>query len=268
MRKPTAVLLAFAAGLIALLCPRGMAAEAATLPLTLRVGTYNVGHFNQGKLGGYQGADPQAAMQRWRQWIKEQSFDVFFIQEWNRHFDKDGAMDATKQLLRPLFDNVLFGKENRYIYNGIATNFKLSNLREVPLTHKEYYITQADWQVGSVTITIMSVHVPWQERYHESSIDALIAELKRHKYFICAGDLNAPDRNVLKIRAAGIQVANGGDEGWFCTAAARCATTKTNVNIDNILTSPNITIRKVSAPNTGLGDQDHLPLLAEVVIQR
>lgn len=268
MRKATIISLAFAAGLIALLCPRTQAAEAPTLPLTLRVGTYNVGHFNQGKLGGYQGADPQAAMQRWRQWIKNQSFDIFFIEEWNRYFDKDGAMDATGELLRPIFSSVFFGKENRYIYNGIATNFKLTGVRQVPLTHKEYYITQADWRVEDITITLMSVHVPWQECCHESSIDALIAELKRHKYFICAGDLNAPDHNVLKIRAAGIHVANGGDEGWFCTAAARCATTKTNVNIDNILTSSNITIRKVSAPNTGLNDQDHLPLLAEVVIQR
>ena len=267
MRKATFAL-AVTAGLIALTFPEGSAAESTGVPLTIRVGTYNVGHFNQGKLGGYQGSDPQAAAQRWRRWIKEQSFDIFFIEEWNRHFDKSGTIDATKELLRPFFSNVVFGKENRYIYNGIGTHFKLTNLREVPLTHKEYYLTQADWQEGDITITLMSVHVPWQECCHASSIDALIAELKRHKYFICAGDLNAPDRNVLKIKAAGIQVANGGEEGWFCTAAERCATTKTDVHIDNILTSPNITIRKISAPNTGLNDQDHLPLLAEVVILR
>lgn len=256
-----------AACCLALPRPAVVAAEAAP-PLVIRVGTYNVGHFNQGKLGGYQGPDPREAMLRWRHWIQQQAFDLFFIQEWNRHFDKDGTLDATEELLRPLFSDIVFGQENRYIYNGIATDFKLSNPRQVPLTHKEYYLTQADWRLGDVTITLMSVHVPWQQCCHESSIDALIAELRRHKYFICSGDLNAPDRNVLKIKAAGIQVANGGDEGWFCTAAARCATAKTDVHIDNILTSTNIVIRKVSAPHIGLSEQDHLPLLAELVIQR
>jgi len=40
-----------------------------------------------------------------------------------------------------------------------------------------------------------------------------------------------------------------------------------DVHIDNIITSTNITIRYVSAPTTGLNDLDHLPVLAEVLIQ-
>jgi len=62
--------------------------------------------------------------------------------------------------------------------------------------------------------------------------------------------------------------ANGGDEGWFCTAAARCGTATADVNIDNLVTSTNITIRNISAPLTGLGDRDHLPLRADLIIQR
>ncbi len=237
-------------------------------PLAIRVGTYNVGHFNQGSLGGYQESDPQTAAERWRQWIQRQSFDVFFVQEWNQYFDKDGVIQAAQTLLRPIHDHLVFGQMNTWIYNGIAARHPLSNPRQVPLTHAEYYAILADWQVEDVTITLMSVHVPWQSCCHESSIDALIAELKKHEYVICGGDLNAPDRNILKIKAAGFNVANGGDEGWFCTAAARCGTATADVNIDNLVTSTNITIRNVSAALTGLGDRDHLPLRADLVIQR
>jgi endonuclease/exonuclease/phosphatase family metal-dependent hydrolase len=235
-------------------------------PLKIRIGTFNVGHFNQGKLGGYQEADFPAALVRWRNWIQQQAFDIFFINEWNFHFDKDKTLNATDELLKPFYDRIIFGQENTWIYNGIATNFEITNRRQVQLTHKEYYAVVADWRVRGITITLMSVHVPWQKNFHESSIDALIAEMKRHEYLICCGDLNAPDRNVLKIKNAGFKVANGGDEGWFCTAAKRCAETTVDVHIDNIITSPNLTIRRVSAPHTGLNDQDHLPLLAEVEI--
>jgi endonuclease/exonuclease/phosphatase family metal-dependent hydrolase len=235
-------------------------------PLKIRVGTYNVGHFNQGKLGGYQESDPKDAAERWRTWIKQQSLDVFFVNEWDLHFDKAGAMDATELLLKPTYDNVLFGKKNKWIYNGIATNFKISNLRQVELTFKDYYATLADWQVANTVITLMSVHVPWQQCCHETSIDALIVELKKHQYLICGGDLNAPDRNVLKIKNAGFNVANGGDEGWFCTAAARCSTTTNDVHIDNIITTRNIRISRVAAPNSGLNDLDHLPIMADVTI--
>jgi endonuclease/exonuclease/phosphatase family metal-dependent hydrolase len=235
-------------------------------PLKIRVGTYNVGHFNQGKLGGYQESDAQQAAKRWRAWIKQQSLDIFFVNEWDVHFDKAGTMNATELLLEPIYSDVLFGKKNKWIYNGIATNLKLSNLRQVALTHKQYYATLADWNCGNAVITLMSVHVPWQECCHETSIDALIAELKKHKYVICGGDLNAPDRNVLKIKAAGFNVANGGDEGWFCTAAARCGTTTNDVHIDNIITTKNIKLSKVAAPNTGLNDLDHLPIMADATI--
>ncbi len=237
-------------------------------PVTLRVGTYNVGHFNQGSLGGYPGSDPAAAAQRWREWIERQSFDIFFVQEWNSYFDQDGVIPAAQTLLTPSFDRLVFGQANTWIYNGIATRYPLRNLRQVTLTHDQYYVILADWRVAGLTITLGSVHVPWQACCHESSIDALIAELAKYEYVICAGDFNAPDRNALKIKAAGFHMANGGDEGWFCTAAARCATSTTDVHIDNIVTSTNIIIRNVSAPLTGLGDRDHLPLRADLIISR
>ncbi len=232
---------------------------------TLRVGSYNVGHFNQGKIGGYQGADVQEALQRWKQWITKQQFDVFFIQEWNQNFDKAETINAKEALLDPLFKSVAFGKRNTWIYNGVATGFETTNFRQVTLTHKQYYITQVDWQWEGKTIVLMSVHVPWQKE-HNSSFDMLIQELKKHEYFICAGDLNAPEENIVKLKAAGFNIANGGSEGWFSTSGKRKGTDLPLQHIDNIITSPNMTLRKISAPNTGLNDKDHFPILAEIVL--
>ena len=68
-------------------------------PIKLRVGTYNVGYFNQGKLGGYQGEDVSEELQRWHKWISEQSMDIFSLVEWNSAFDKDGKIPVIADLI-------------------------------------------------------------------------------------------------------------------------------------------------------------------------
>jgi len=238
-------------------------------PLKLRIGTYNVGHFNQGNIGGY-GAGQSAAssMLQWRQWIGRQSFDVFFINEWNEYFDRDKTINAADALLYPYFNTVCFGQQHTWIYNGIATNYALTNIRQLELTHKEYYATIADLNVGGKIITLMSVHIPWQKCCHDSSIDALIVEMKKYEYLICGGDMNANDKSQRKFIEAGFNMANGGNEGWKCTAASKCAdgSADSSSHIDNIVTTHNIKIMNVSAPMTGLNDTDHLPVLADVII--
>ena len=241
------------------------------MPLKLRVSTYNIGHFNQGQLGGFQGGGnrAKAELQNWKNWIGKESIDFFIVNEWNKHFDKDSTFIAEDELLKPFYNNIYFGKQNRWIYNGIATNYHLKNLRQVDFSG-DYYALLGDLVIGKKTVTIISVHIPWQKDWHKPSADALIAELKKYEYFICLGDMNANDEAQLNFVKEGFSMANGGHLGWFSTAAATniIAGRKAgpNTNIDNIITSKNIKIMNVSAPFTGLNDLDHLPVIADVVI--
>lgn len=235
-------------------------------PLKLRVGTYNVGHFNQGKLGGYQGEDVQEEMQRWRNWISLQSFDIFVLNEWNKYFDKDSTYDATAELLKPIYNNIYWGDANKWIYNGIATNFKLSNLRQVQWAG-DYYAVIGDLKIGEKIITIMSTHIPWQKEHHAKAIEDMKKEMKKYEYLICMGDMNAFDATQLSFRAEGFNIANGGYQGFLCTApAGKKKGRKDGLHIDNIITSSNIKIMNVSAPGAGLTEEDHYPVIADVVI--
>ena len=234
-------------------------------PVKLRVGTYNVGHFNQGKLGGYQGEDVAEELQRWRNWISEQSLDIFGLVEWNSSFDKDGKIDATKELLSPLYNNIHFGDENRWIYNGIATNYKLENIRQVTLS-KDYYAIIGDLKIGDKTVTIMSTHVPWQVEFHEQATNDMIAEMKKYEYLICMGDMNAFDATQLRFQTEGFNIANGGYQGWLVTAPQNKASGRPDGHhIDNIITSKNIKIMNVKAPDAGLSSLDHLPVIADLI---
>ncbi len=82
--------------------------------------------------------------------------------------------------------------------------------------------------------------------------------------------MNAHDENQQLFVKAGFNMANGGDMGWFATASASSSASgyvgKSDVNIDNIITSSNIRIMNVRAPKTGLNDLDHLPVLADLIV--
>jgi endonuclease/exonuclease/phosphatase family metal-dependent hydrolase len=236
-------------------------------PLRLHVGTFNAGHFNQGEVGGYQGEDVQEELERWRQWIGQQSMDLFFIQEWDTFLDKGETVNATDSLLTPYYQYTYFGQKHIWIYNGIATNLPLTNLRQVDLSHPRYYAVIGDLQIGTKTITLMSVHVPWQEEYHESSMAMLIEEMSRYEYLICAGDINARKKNQLRFLEAGFRIANGGDEGWHCTGLMNVEKEDMDATfLDNIIITPNLQLENVSAPQTSFTKKDHLPLLADVII--
>lgn len=240
-------------------------------PLKLKVCSYNVGHFNQGSLGGFQLNKnvAEAELNKWKYWIANQGFDIFSVQEWNSYFDKDSLFIAQKHLLEPFYSQLVFGEEKRYIYNGIATNYTVSNKRQVNFDGN-YYAVLFDMKVGNKTITIISVHIPWQKEWHDNSLNALIKELHKYEYFICMGDMNAADANQLKFVKEGFNMANGGQLGWFNTSGGKALKTGHNGgfngNIDNIITSSNIKIFNVSAPKTALNDLDHLPIIADLVV--
>lgn len=236
-------------------------------PIKLKMLTYNVGHFNQGKLGGFQGTGEVANQQlkEWRKWIGEQGADFMIVNEWNKYFDKDNQYDATKELLKPYYSNTYFGTENEWIFNGIATNYKLENLREVAW-YGQYYALIGDLIVGDKKVSIISTHIPWQVEWHDKAVEKLKEELRKHEYFICLGDFNAKNKTFEEFLELGYNVASGGSQGWFFTAPGGRMAGKTDVHIDNIVTSKNIKIMKVEAPNTELNDLDHLPVLAEVII--
>lgn len=254
-----------------------------TLPIKLRVGTYNVGHFNQGMKGGLEVRGKiqypnnkeitskyiKQELFSWKKWIGEQSLDILAVQEWNKYFDQDSTYIAADELLKPYYKNIYFGTEHTWIYNGIATNYQLSNLRQ-KYWHEDYYALIGDLKIGDQVVQIISTHIPWQEKGHKSSLNLLIADLKKYKHFICFLDTNASDEEILNFPAVGFNIANGGPQGWFVTSAGNVHLDRMkdgpNRHIDNIITSRNIKIMNVSAPYTKLNDMDHLPVIADVII--
>lgn len=259
---------------------QGSSQKSVDFPIKFRVATFNVGHFNQGLKGGLElkgGSVSEEAKKKyaklemlsWRNWIGKQALDFFAINEWNRNFDVDSNFNAEDELLKPFYNNIYFGNEHTWIYNGIATNYRLTNIRQKYLAG-DYYALIGDLKIGKKTITFISTHIPWQSKWHSLALDSMLVEMKKYEYLICMGDMNSTDSEQLRFQEEGFNIANGGNQGWFPTGMSGLRLQGMNDgpdhHIDNIITSKNIKIMNVSAPHTGLNDYDHLPVIADIII--
>lgn len=229
----------------------------------IRIGTYNVGHFNDGKLGGYQGEDVFSYMQKWKKWIQEQKLDILSLNEWNLYFEKSNTINASDSLLAPFYKNIYFGIRDAWIYNGICTNYEVDehSRKQIKLNKTNYYAIFEDLFIEGKRITIISTHLPWQAT-HQKAMEELVDELKKYEYFICFGDMNAIDEEQKAFTNYGFNIANGGSFGFFKTYEG-----KDHIHLDNIVTSNNIDIIEVISPNPNLSKGDHYPLEAVIRIK-
>ncbi len=233
--------------------------------IVLKACAFNTGHFNQGELGGYQGRNVLDTLSIWKDWVCKQGCDIFFLQEWNMYFDKDSAYNAQREILDPYYKNILWGDNNTYIHNGICTNLPLENKRIEHLS-TDYYALVADVEIADQKVSLISVHLNWQEEHHMNDLNQFIEFLSGFDSFIAGGDMNASQAEQLLFKQAGFNIANGGDAGFICTWPMG-AVKATNYCIDNIVTSTNIEIRHPHSVITNVNDQDHFPILAEIVIK-
>jgi len=79
-----------------------------------------------------------------------------------------------------------------------------------------------------------------QVKGHAPALDSFITELKNYKYFICFGDMNASDTEILRFQKEGFNIGNGGYQGWFATASG-------GVNLDRMKMGPT-GISTISSP--------------------
>ena len=234
----------------------------------LKVASFNTGHFNMGALGGYQGTKVEETLSHWRDWISGQQFDILFLQEWNLFFDKNRKYTAQTELLDPFYEYIFWGDLQDWVLNGICTNLTARDA-QVKYFHGYYYAVVAYTNFSGKTVALISAHLSRDIHLHKSDIQQFIEFLGTFDCFVAGGDLNATQEDHLLFKDAGYHIANGGINGFFKTFPGYdpVSDTYNNSYADNIITSADIEIRNPFTITTNLNDHDHLPVIAEVVIQ-
>lgn len=249
-------------------------------PLTIM--TYNVGQWYVGNSNRVPVAQKSEYYALQYGTFENNPVDVLFLQEYLNSWCVDDS--PSSDFLSPFFNHQEVTNPQGYIGHAICTaDLPLSNYTSHNFTtNRGSYPTfeSAEIIIDGKTITIINTHNDFSLSYQAQDVTDLLAFLEGLDYFILAGDFNNDlfkqettgdyyHNSVQRFLDAGYNVGNCVVD-WIPTYFGTSSPTGGAFN-DQIVTSPNITIKRIYADTTKLTDGitdkiDHLPLIAELII--
>ena len=253
-------------------------------PTTLKVMAYNCGQWYIGSHDNVP-ADRDAEYYALQNGIIESvDADVLLLEEYTAQFSKAGRTALSMlQSKYPYYHEQTDGSTTTVAQRAIFSKYPISSYSAHSFggAGSGYYYDTCFLTVDRFNIFLVVTHLHWNnltERAREAGI--LISAVQNHPRFIIGGDFNLVDfysingedyQQVIKpFVDKGYNIANGGAFGFiptYCDTADGAEWT----NLDEIVTSANITIDSVTTDKTKVTDSindkiDHLPLIAELTI--
>ncbi len=249
-------------------------------PITLKAMTYNVGQWWCGTGSNVPAEKDEMYYALQNGMIQNVNADVLFLNEYRDEFSETGrtALSLLEQYY-PYIETRSGGK-GLYIGRAICSKYPLLNYQTHSYNNGNYYYDSADILVDGIPITIVVTHMPTVEDSRLACIPVLISFLKQKSRFICCGDINTLDcrsesgadytNMIVPLLDAGFNLANCSEFGFLVTYSDTPSGTYVGC-LDNIITSPNISINSAHVDTTKLTDDitdrvDHMPLIAELEI--
>lgn len=249
-------------------------------PLTIM--TYNVGQWYVGNSNRVPVSQKSEYYALQYGTFENNPVDVLFLQEYLNSWCVDDS--PASDFLSPFFNHQEVTNPHGYIGHAIcASDLPLSNYTSHNFTtNKGNYPTfeSAEIIIDGKTITIINTHNDYSLSYQVEEVTDLLAFLEGLDHFILAGDFNIDlskqettgdqyQNSVQRFLDAGYNVGNCVVD-WIPTYFGTSSPTGGKFT-DQIVTSPNITIKRIYADTTKLTDGitdkiDHLPLIAELII--
>lgn len=247
-------------------------------PTQIKVMTYNVGQWYYGSGDNVPAAKDAEYYALQNGMIQRNNPDVLVLQEYWRQFSKlpRTALSMLQQYFPYIHEQ---GGNSGYFGRCICSKYPISNYTtRTYTTDANRYYDSCTITVNDIPITFTNTHLSVDTQEHrDAEIPQLIAYLQTQTRFIACGDYNTAIKsddktaeawihNIKPYLDAGFHVANCGDFGFLYTAS-NFPDGEWNGCLDNIIVSPNITIKSVTVDETkrtdGLPERiDHMPLIA------
>lgn len=252
---------------------------------TIKVMTYNVGTWYDGKHDNVPAAQDADYYALQRGMLEQNDADIVCMEEYCKQFSKAGRTAIS--LLQEFYPYVYeTGGDSPTASpaNGrcIASKYPITNytVRNFSDGSSLYYDT-CTITVKGIPINVMVTHLHWDNRSKRTSeMSTIMGVLSGFSRFILCGDFNTADcydtsgadytAVIQQLVSEGYNLANCGDFGFKITYSSYPDNNWTAV-LDNIVTSSNITILNVAVDETKLNDNlteriDHMPLVATLQI--
>lgn len=249
----------------------------------LKIMTYNVGQW-------YTGTNVRVPVDKKGQYydlqygtFENNPVDVLFLQEYLNSWCVDDS-SAQTDFIEPFFDYQEVTSPSGYIGHSICSNgLPINNYTSHSFTpvvgpYPSFEIAQIVFD--GKTINIINTHNNYVIESQIDNVTDLLEAIDGMEYFILCGDFNIDlsthdttnaqyQNSVQRFLDAGYNVGNCVVD-WIPTYFGASSPTGGKFT-DQIVTSPNITIKRIYADTIKLTDGitdkiDHLPLIAELII--
>lgn len=176
---------------------------------SVRIATWNIGHFSLGKKPNSTLEDSQAAMKGddFRDYINNAiNADVIFLNEYSKKFTKNSNL--AKDVVFGEYSTVYEGEQRNYSCNAVYSKIEISE----PEVHEfecnktapkispyspvatDYYFVTTDLVIDGVTIKLVSVHLAFDGEGSENvvvnQLNELIAYCAQYEHVVLLGDWN------------------------------------------------------------------------------
>lgn len=247
-------------------------------PITLKVMQYNCGQWYIGSHNNVP-SDKDAEYYALQSGIIQNvDADVLLLEEYTAQFSKAGRTALSMlQSMYPYYHEETNGTTTTVTQRAIYSKYPISNYVTHPFNDgTTYYYDTCTITIDGIPIMIGCAHLHWndlQKRVAEAQM--ILNTLSSATRFILGGDFNMADfsstsgadyQQVIKLFVdEGYHIANGGDFGFIPTYCGTADGASWS-NLDQIITSANITINSVTTDNTKATDSiadviDHIPLI-------
>lgn len=243
-------------------------------PLLLKVGSFNVGLWTDGKSSNAQvdSADVEAESIKLRRFLGNTNFDFLLCEEATHEFDKDYKIDAYEYCFK---NNLPFYWKTKSSTEGSpqVRQFLLTGKYElVNVTYHDYecestrgYVT-FECNISGRNITFIVCHLSLEsssDGIRQQEMEELANILKKCEYGVLCGDFNAFSIDEFTTHFSEFNLSNHGYYGDFNTWPVT-GFESWNHCLDNIITTKSVKITNVFMGEIAMSD--HKPLIAEIEI--
>jgi len=242
----------------------------------IKIMAYNVGQWYTGDHVNVPESEEDAYYALQGGIIERNDPDILLLEEYTAQFGESGKTALSLLSAYPYRHTITDGSATNGLQRAVFSKFPIKRYTEHNYISVYYY----DSCVINDDIFLCIVHLPWNNRANRISCANIMledAQTSGYKYFIFGGDFNTADYYdttgadyavIQPFITAGCHVANGTNFGFIPTYSDYSDMTDYQC-LDNIITSPNITILDAYTDNTKATDDiiakiDHLPFIAEL----
>lgn len=230
---------------------------------SIRVATWNIGHFSGGKNPNTKIADSQyqKAAAAFTKYIEDLDADLLTLNEYSYNFTPSNA--AKPALFGGFTGSEFEGPQSRYSCNALYSNLTVKNLddhafvcnQSAKIEHtnliaaSDYYYVSGEITLGGETVTVVTAHLAFDltknpDTVNLNQIYELIDTFADHERVILMGDWNARFFSYFSIfEDAGYTLGNTDSSKYTCGSSS----------LDNIMVK-GLKVSDFTVHTTGLSD--------------